>query len=278
MKYRYEPCPRCVANGKDSRGDNLVVYANGHSHCFACNFHGFPTHYVKPVEVNDGPKSVRPADFTREIPAAAWKWVLQYGLPYTYWKECAGYSEEKGKRFVFQVRNESGVAFSIGRLIEDSPKAGGNTSHASNGGYNPLDGTSDGRRSPEVFEFSSTGKPVRPRKWYVWGDSHKHCEVVGRQHEHGPIVLVEDIVSAHKVGQVFTSVPLFGTQIHPCHIYYLANETKDVSLWLDKDQELNVKKQALRLESLISKPVKIVITDKDPKSLSYEEINDGVKK
>lgn len=38
MKYRYEPCPKCVANGKDSRGDNLVVYDSGHGHCFAIDY------------------------------------------------------------------------------------------------------------------------------------------------------------------------------------------------------------------------------------------------
>ena len=35
------------------------------------------------------------------------------------------------------------------------------------------------------------------------------------------VVLVEDLVSAHKVGQVTTCIPLFGVQTHPAHFYFL---------------------------------------------------------
>lgn len=233
-RYRYEPCPRCVANGKDSRGDNLVVYDNGHSHCFSCGYHVFPKYYTPKVKDDHAPKSVRPADFTREIPAKAWQWVLQYGLPYTYWQENCGYSEEKGERLVFQVVTGESVAFSIGRLLSEPTK--------------------------------------ERRKWYVWGDSHKHCEIIG-QGRGNSIALVEDIVSAHKVGQINECIPLFGTRLHPCHIHYLGVAKKPVMLWLDKDQELNVKKQALQLQSLIDQPVTIISTEKDPKALSFEQIN-----
>lgn len=95
------------------------------------------------------------------------------------------------------------------------------------------------------------------------------------------MVLVEDLISAHKIAKVGSSVattPLFGTKLHPCHIHYLGTSPslRRVILWLDKDQEFNVRKTALRLESLINKPVKVVITEKDPKACSYQEINNVV--
>ena len=34
-----EPCPVCQSNGRDTTGDNLVVFSDGHKHCFACNNH-----------------------------------------------------------------------------------------------------------------------------------------------------------------------------------------------------------------------------------------------
>lgn len=34
-----EPCPECRRQGRDNSGDNLVIYDDGHKHCFACNFH-----------------------------------------------------------------------------------------------------------------------------------------------------------------------------------------------------------------------------------------------
>lgn len=236
-KYVYEACPRCIRNGKDSRGDNLVVYHNGHSHCFACGYHTFPK-YGKPQLIKEEhvPKSVRPADFTREVPTNGLQWLLQYGLPYSYWQRSLGYSKDHGERLVFTVG--SPVAFSIGRLLTE---------------------------------------PTRnSRKWYVWGDSHKHTEVIGESHQSEQLVLVEDLISAHKVGQVNTAIPLFGTQLHPCHYYYLINANKPVILWLDKDQEFNMKKQALRLESIINKPVVLLTTDKDPKELSYDAIQSRI--
>jgi hypothetical protein len=112
------------------------------------------------------------------------------------------------------------------------------------------------------------------RKWYVWGDCHRHCEVIG--HGRGSsVVLVEDLISAHKVGQVCESIPLFGTKIHPPVIYYLKQANKPVILWLDKDQELNTKRQAMQLQSLIDLPVRIIHTDKDPKYITIEELNEN---
>ena len=63
----YEQCPRCARAGRDSRGDNLGVYADGGKHCFSCGFHVFPKHYTQKVEIPNGAKSLLPSDFTREV-------------------------------------------------------------------------------------------------------------------------------------------------------------------------------------------------------------------
>lgn len=34
-----EPCPECRRMDRDTTGDNLVVFDDGHKHCFACNYH-----------------------------------------------------------------------------------------------------------------------------------------------------------------------------------------------------------------------------------------------
>lgn len=261
----YEPCPACRRVGRDSRGDNLAVYDDGGAHCFACKYHEFPKHYVPKKKVENVPKSLRPFDYTREVPAAALKWLLQYGLPWSYWKESLGYSPKEG-RLVFDVGNP--LDFSIGRYIEELDQGGA----LRRGGELPVLGTK-GQESSYKSPSSTPNQDKPVRKWFVWGDCHKHTEVVGAERD-GPIVLVEDLISAHKVGQVTTAVPLFGTKLYPCHIHTLINKNKPVVLWLDKDQELNVKKQAWQLESVINRPVKVVITDKDPKELSFESIKD----
>ena len=31
-------CPRCRANGQDTRGNNLAVYSDGHQFCYSCKY------------------------------------------------------------------------------------------------------------------------------------------------------------------------------------------------------------------------------------------------
>ena len=252
---KYEACPKCRSNGRDSRGDNLVRYHDGGGHCFSCGYHEhaksfnvFTSQQRQPVtKENHVTKGVLPYDFTREVPSHAWKWLLQYGLPWSHWKESTGYSPSE-ERLVFRVGEQSTnvLQFSIGRYTPEKQSDGGSFQ----------------RRGGTVVDRT-------PRKWYVWGDSHRHCEVVGRGES---VVLVEDLISAHKVGQVTTAIPLFGTEIHKPHLYYLMNEGKPVWLWLDKDQEGTVKKKAMKLQAMINQPVNIVVTDHDPKELSFEDI------
>jgi DNA primase len=88
---------------------------------------------------------------------------------------------------------------------------------------------------------------------------------------------VEDLISAHKVGMVgFECIPLFGTHVHNPVIYHLLTANKDVVLWLDKDQAFNVKRQALRLASIVPQDIRIINTDKDPKCLSFDTIKEYV--
>ena len=232
---KYSPCPRCRERGKDSRGDNLVNYADGGVHCFSCGYHRSGN--VLGVRVsNDVERHVNekilPYDYTSEVEPAGWRWLLQYGLSISYWKPFVGYSSSTG-RLVFKV----GDSFSIGRLVEEGKEG---------------------------------------RKWYVWGDRHKHSEVIGPQ-ESPVTVLVEDIVSAHKVGQQFETIPLFGTEIHKAYVYTLRDGTRrPIVLWQDEDQRGSVEKKALRLEMLTDRPVMVIFTKQDPKCLSFNDIKDVV--
>jgi hypothetical protein len=107
-------CPKCRDRGHDSRGNNLVLYEDGGAHCFACGHHVFPKHYNPVIKEKPIVSSVLPSDFTREVPAVAWKWLLKYGLPMSYWRPYVGYSE-KDSRLVFTVGDPT--VFSIGRDI-----------------------------------------------------------------------------------------------------------------------------------------------------------------
>ncbi len=51
---RKEQCPDCESKGKDTSKDNLAIYSDGQTHCFACDKHGFVTHFKsKPTQIKD---------------------------------------------------------------------------------------------------------------------------------------------------------------------------------------------------------------------------------
>ena len=88
------------------------------------------------------------------------------------------------------------------------------------------------------------------------------------------VVLCEDLVSAHKVANAgYLAMPLFGVNWHPCHVYYLMQEHKPIVLWLDKDQAGSIMRKAMGLQALTGCAVSSVSTDKDPKALTFSEIN-----
>lgn len=282
MSTRTEACPKCVANGKDSRGDNLVVWPDTSGHCFSCGYHRFPKTYTIKEIKEYVPKSLLPFDFTREVPNHAWQWLLQWGLGIQYWKESVGYSPSQ-QRLIFRVGDT--------QLIDGRLQRCGTPLAFSLGRYLPKE--NDDTRSLQESQRQSVGNlPLQQQwglplqrakthvKWLSYGDCHRHAEIVQGCSEVDPakpIVLVEDLLSGHKVASAgYTAVPLFGTKVHGPVMYYLLREQRPVALWLDKDQEGNVKREAIHLQGILNRPVSVVVTDKDPKALSIDEINESL--
>lgn len=243
-------CPRCRDRGADSRGDNLVEYADGGAHCFACGYHRPSRRFVpKLIEKDYHEQTSLPADFTREVPGIAWKWLLQYGLPMSYWRPYVGFSP-KDSRLVFTCGDPA--FFSIGRYIEH-------------------EGNSEVRQR-EGSTLHGVAASRAARKWFVWGDSHKHAICYGDQDAGTTVALVEDVISAHKVGRLAIAIPLFGTVVHPCHIQLCKHIGLPIKLWLDKDQQGTTYKKAAHISMYTGLPVEVVHTDKDPKELDLETI------
>ena len=235
----YEQCPRCLERGRDSRGDNLASYSDGSYHCFSCGFHRFPTHYTPRIQKEEIDATRLPSDFSREVPSHATKWLLQYGLPLSYWRPFIGWSEATS-RLVFTVGD--GPEFSIGRFI-------------------PEEGRS--------FEREQ-------RKWFVWGQSHKTPHIFGSYQTASKIYLVEDLISAHKIGQVAPTICLFGTTVFDACLPILRHIGLHVVMWLDKDQEGTLQKKCNNLSLLTGLPVSYKITTEDPKMQSFNTIKEIV--
>jgi hypothetical protein len=236
---RHEQCPKCAKRGADRRGNNLGVWDDGGAYCFSCGYRRSPTFkssiegqlkFLTKEQPNDKEKAVLPTDFSREVPAEGWKWLLQYGIPMSYWKAHCGFTE-KENRLVFTIGTPT--KFSIGRALS-----------------------------------------VGVSKWKVYGDKTSHVEVVGEQLP-GEIILVEDLISAHKVALAgYTSIPLFGTTIHDGVVKKLQALKRPVRLWLDSDQYSLLSKKIGRLHSLLGVSVGHMYTYKDPKEYSVQEIKE----
>lgn len=249
---KYEPCPKCRARGRDRRGDNLGRYSDGSGHCFSCGNHEFPSALTRAsgtllnVNARKQEEGPLPFDFTREVPAAGWKWLLQFGLPYSYWRPFTGYSPAS-ERLVLTHGNP--IEVSVGRFL----------------------GSGRGR------DAGHSGEP--PRKWRQWGDKLNSATTIGPVGETATteVVLVEDLISAHKVGQVATCLPLFGTALYPKAIRALRALKRPVVLWLDEDQYEVLPPKINRLQTFLNVPVWFVKTEKDPKAYSLDEIKEILK-
>lgn len=242
---KYEPCPKCRDRGSDRRGDNLATYTDGSGYCFACGHLVFPKSYVRSTVNEPKNETVLPRDFTREVPGTGWKWLLQYGLPYSYWKPYCGYSPAED-RLILTVGNP--VSFSVGRYL-----------------------ASRGSDSSGI-----TGPSGSHRKWKQYGDRSRLVALLGDTDTDPTkrIVLVEDYISGHKVAQVTPSITLFGTNISTSVLSRLIALKRPVSLWLDEDQYGVLPSKLNRLNAVLGTSVSFIRSRKDPKEYNVEEIKE----
>lgn len=88
-------------------------------------------------------------------------------------------------------------------------------------------------------------------------------------------VLVEDIVSAIKVGRVSCGIALLGSYVSVKLINWMQNKDR-IYIWLDYDKKVDALKYAVRFSQLLGKPVKPIITKLDPKCYSTEQISNYI--
>lgn len=211
-----------------------------------------------------------PRDFTREVPAAGWRWLIQYGLPYSYWKPYTGYSPAE-ERLVITHGNP--IETSLGRFIGGNGGSGVRPVHEGQASV-PSSVDDAGRWNKGLAHADAQGAP---RRWKQWGDKLRSAYVL--EPEKGDsaerLVLVEDIVSAHKVRQAgYYALPLFGTELYPKAIKAIQALNRPTSFWMDEDVWEYLPKKINRLQAFLEAPVGFVKTRKDPKEYALSEIQE----
>lgn len=95
-------------------------------------------------------------------------------------------------------------------------------------------------------------------------------------HSKERVIVVEDVLSVIKVGRSCPTVAGLGTSLSQAQINFLSNFDR-VTFWYDDDKGgLNGSEKAMKALSLVTN-VDRIRTEKDPKYISYDEINKIVK-
>jgi hypothetical protein len=259
----HERCPECNKNGRDRSGNNLGRWEDGHAWCFSCGYWEparsiqRQVHYSSPpdgtpagrmAERWNAPISGNSIGF-KPIPDTAgtylaWQaqtWLNQYGIDATEVKEH--------------------------KIVWDQPRRWLIFPYFSDG--NNLVGWQARSFDPEDIRMK--------RKWFSFGDLSNHPQIIAESNVQDPIVIVEDIISAIKVGRQFTAMPLLGSHFHLKTMVKLRDLGYERAiLWLDSDKREDSRRIANRLGQYIKATT--IETANDPKVYLDSEILELVAK
>jgi hypothetical protein len=228
-------CPECVKLGKDNGRDNLALYSDGGCYCFSCGFSESSAGLQKLKQRTPTvTKGISlPSDVSEYLPARAWDYLGQYSLTK---QDCVANTilwSDFYSRLVFPYFDSTGLLAWQGRYLGDDPDKA---------------------------------------KWFSQGNLNAFYHIVGNTKSR-TVVLVEDIVSAIKVGQCgnVAASPLFGSHVSTKRILYLKHFYDTILVWLDMDKAKESVKfsKTARDFGVMSRSI---ITEKDPKLYSTQEI------
>lgn len=110
-------------------------------------------------------------------------------------------------------------------------------------------------------------------KWVSYGIDDNVFHITGQQLDKQSVVVVEDVISATKVGHILPTLTLFGSKITANRITkLLLLGYNNIILWLDPDKHSYMVERKKQLDKLCN--CSIILSDKDPKDYRNEEINE----
>lgn len=239
----HEPCQACGSK------DNLGVWKDGHKWCFGCGFY-FPAESSLAIEEiqhslqNDKKRRGSGRRNYIDLP-----FDFSSAIPAQALNWLNQYGLTKG-----EIRgNNLGWSQSVKRLIFPIYDSYGNLL------------LWQGR------DFS--GEPKR-QKYYNEGYPEKVLHPIGNDVD--TVVLCEDMVSAIKIGRVSTGMCLFGSELSYPRIHKLKGRFNKLFIWLDNDKARRAVTFSERARPWFES-VQVIVTPKDPKEYSTEEIEEYVR-
>jgi len=226
-------CPECAKNGRDTSKDNLVTYQDGHQYCYGCGYYR-PAIGFEKIRKMAQPMSVDktfdfPTDYTTNICEAGLVWLRKYNLSdFEIEYNNIGYSPSK-HMLVFPVFDENrNLLMWQGRNLDLSKKP----------------------------------------KYVTYGSPKNTLHIIGIPTNRKRIILTEDLISAIKIGRMFTTMPLWGSHLSLEQARRLARRFDTVGLWLDPDKKKEAVETALRLSTTV--PIFVIFSECDPKEYNTD--------
>jgi hypothetical protein len=231
-------CPKCAATGADTRGDNLHLYTDGHSYCFACGFYQRGDQLPRPVRAEGNAAKPQfefsiPDDASGDIPYSVMSWLsdscrLTFNDIITnkiMWSESQRWLifpiEHEGTTIGFQARNMN---------------------------------------------------LQKPYKWYTKFPKKDLLKIYGTFD--GRLVLVEDIISAIRVSKLVACAPLFGALISDSLFMKISRDLyaiRKLHIWLDQDKKREALMYTQRAREL-GFNAQCICSDEDPKTYTNQEL------
>lgn len=232
-------CPACTENGKDRSGDNLSIYSDGHEWCYSCGYYkgaNGVTKFLSEREYNVETKQLvtLPYDCDVNYPYKALQWIEKYELTKNDLLATNTLWSENSQRLIFPIYGDDTLIAWQGRWFGD-------------------------------------GKKV---KWFGLGDLKSTFNILGRSVD--TLILTEDIISAIKVSKFTNAMPLYGSHIgfdRWKRLLHIRGYKANIIIWLDKDKQSESVKFA-RQGRALGLNVSNIITELDPKELSFDKINE----
>jgi len=238
-------CPACAENGRDRSGDNLGVYSDGHSYCYSCGWGsaGSTANKLRTM-AHRAAKEIPalPEDITNKLGREAYEWLLRY-FPVEDFPRCLYSRSERKLYFMLE-----GGAYQY-RYFGD------NKDHPKWVGY----GINDNLL--HIITPTAINNHYRQSLYLDQYNNYKP-----------PIILVEDLISASKVGHHTPTLCLFGSNISLKRLATLKLlGYNEVIIWLDWDKK-EYAVEASRKAQSIGLQARVIHTKLDPKDYTYLEI------
>lgn len=229
----HEPCPDCGGS------DPLGRWDDGHGYCFNCGRYERGTNAEKLKRIKELPAGVftvpcppLPIDWVITLPEEARNWLQKYGITYVETSKQGFRWSDSHQALIMPVYDDFGTL--------------------------------------QFWQIRSFGKNFA-KKYLTFGSKEGYDHIIGDL-SHETLVLVEDYLSAIKVGRWAAACPLFGSEVSIERKNRLVHKFKSLILWLDFDKRKSAIAWKIANRAFFEKDVNVIWNEKDPKACTDEQI------